>query len=847
MLLRHAWKELRAEPRFALLFVLNLALGLSGLIAMEAFRDSLGGSLRENARNLLAGDLSLASRRVLTPEETQTEKELAAHAEKTSRLVETFSMIQTPAGSRLVSLRAVGENYPLRGYVDLEKRGKISEGGAHPILGADRVWIDPDLARQLKLKIGDPLRLGAADFIVDDFMSFDPTQSFRALALAGRVVLSVEGLEKTGLIRPEGTVSWVRLYQLPAEENAENLARDWNAKFSDPAIQVKAAGQTADESGRMLAYLGDFLGLSALVALFLSSLGGAYLFRTWLVRRSRVLAMHQVLGLPFWRAAAVPALQSLLLASASVPLAVLLGQAELAALGALVSELSPVKLDVSLSPASILVAVIVATVGSVFVALPFLASLRAADARDLLGGRIPEPRFDLRSSLLFLPSLLLFYALAVFEAQSFRNAGLFCGALLASLGILLLAGWLLLRAFGWLAKKKEAFSWTLRQALLQLSRRGLNSLSVFVALALGTLLLNLLPQLRASLLTELENPEPGKLPSFFLFDIQEDQLASVQEKLSAMGLTLDNLSPLVRARLLTVNNEVFERRKNSDGFRTREEENEARFRNRGFNLSYRPGLTEAETLVEGAEVNPAAETPELSVEMRFAERLGMKLGDQLRFDVQGVEVTGKIVNFRRVKWTSFQPNFFVLFPEGVLDGAPKIFLGSLRDLPDAKKNQVQSLLASSFPNISVVDVKATVGRALDLINRMRWCLNLMSAISLFAGFVVLFSIVNRQAELRRWDVNLIRVLGAGAKDIRAQQFWEFGLLSSTAGAFGAFISILFTWVASYYLFDGTFTVALPPLLLSVVGTTALGLFVSWLGARQIWRRSAAELLQEQPL
>lgn len=844
MLLRHAWKELVAEPRFALLFLFNLALGLSGLVTMEAFRSSLSTSLQDNSRNLLAADVAITRRRPIDISETETQKKLAA--ESVTNLVETFSMVKSSAASRLVLLRAVGKGYPLRGYINLQAGRVIREGQAHSLLGDNRVWLDPDLGRTLKLKAGDSLTIGQAEFLVDDFVGYDPSQSFRALALAGRIVLTTEGLNRTGLIRPESTASYVSLFRLPEGQDASAIAKEWSKLFPDPAVQVKAAGEAAEDSARMLGYLGDFLGLSALVALFLSSLGSAYLFRTWLLRRSRVLAVHQVLGLKFWEAAAIPGIQAILLALASLPLAIFLGWLELSALKALISRLSPVEIAASISLSSIILAFAVAAGGSTLLALPFLSSLRSANSRDLLSGKIPEPKFHLRALLLFLPSGALLYFLAVFESQSFRTAGIFSASLLGALLFLLLAGAIFLKFLGWIGSRAKNYPWWIRQALLQLSRRGFNSLSAFVALALGALLLNLLPQLRHSLMAEVESPNQQKLPSLFLFDIQDDQITPLTEMLEAKGLKLENRSPMVRARLLQVNNKDFERSAGNEGFRTREEENEARFRNRGFNLSYRAALTEAETIVEGRPFAPGAEN-EISVEERFAERLGLKLGDLMKFDVQGVEVSGVIVNLRKVKWTSFQPNFFVLFQDGPLNDAPKIFLGSLRELAPAQKDLVQSALAEKFPNVSVVDVRATVSRALELADRMRWCLNLMSAISLFAGFVVLFSIANRQAELRRWDINLCKVLGAGASGIRAQQLCEFGILSFAAGAFGCLASLVISWVASYYLFGGVFSFDALPILVSILGTTILALAISWLGARHVWRSSPAELLQDQPL
>lgn len=843
MFLRQAWKEL--DRRFSLLFIANLALGLSGLIAMEAYRSSLSQSLADNAQNLLSADLSVSVRRPFQPKETELNAELAQKTEAQTEIIETFSMVQSDAGSRLVLLKGIGDRFPLRGYIDLGSR-RVGVEEASALLAGDKVWIDKDLARQLQLKKGSTILLGKHRFLIDDFISADPTQSFRALALSGRVVLSLESLKKTELLRPESTVSYVKLFRLEDFSQANPLAEEWAKKYPDSAVQVKAAGDSADDSGRMLSYLGDFLGLSALVALFLSSLGSAYLFRTWLLKRSKVFAIHQVLGWSFSQAVRIPFLQIFFLASISLPIAFFLGLVELRALQWLIQSLSPVEIKASISISSLVVALLVSTLGSVLLALPFVLSLKNQRPRELLSGFVPEPKWTKGSILSFLPALVFFAALSLYEARSWFLASLFLGSLLGSLVFLSTVGFLVLQLLKLFVPTFRALSWPLHQAALHLSRKGMHFLSAFTALSLGVLLLNLLPQLRSSLIAEVERPDQKTLPAFFLFDIQQDQLDTVKQSLQGAGTELENVSALVRARLLQVNGNAFERGKKEEGFRTREEETEARFRNRGFNLSYRNTLKDSETLVAGTPIDPKDDgIAQISLEKRFADRLDLKIGDVLRFDVQGVEVEGKVVNFRKVRWTSFQPNFFVVFEEGVLEEAPQIFLGSIVKATDL--DQIQNILAKDFPNVSVIDVKATVARGLDLMDKMRWCLNLMSLIALFAGAVVLFSIANRQAEVRVWEGNLLKVIGATKAEVRKQFCLEFLFLSATAGTFGALLSVGISWVSSTFLFEGAFSFASLPLLFSVVGTSLLGVFVAVLGGSAGWRRNPAEILNDSSL
>jgi putative ABC transport system permease protein len=838
--LQQAWKELTAQPRFALLFLFNLALGLSGLVTMDAFRHSIQSSLVENERALLSADLAVSVRRPFTEIEKNLLTETAKNSERQSEAVEFFTMVRGTSGARLAMVKAVDKNYPLAGSLELES-GKAGAGSASKLNGA---WVEKSLARQLDLEIGSELRIGESRFLVEEIVTLDPTQSFRGMAVAGKILIPLDRLEATGLLKAESTASFVRFFTFAKAETPESVLTPLKQKMGAD-VRVNTPKDAGEDSSRMLRYLADFLGLASLVALFLSSLGAAYLYHSWLQRRSRSFALYQVLGWSFKQSATIPLLQALLLALGSVPVALVLALLELNLLEQLVSLLSPVSLNAKITFATLVVAFFLPAMASVLLALPFLAGLRSVQLRELLGGSLPAPSLHPRL-LWIVPALLVFYALALWQAQSYRNAALFCGALLFSLLLLAALAWLLLQFCKRIAQIK-ALGWTMRHALLHLSRGGGGSMAVFVALSIGALLINLLPQLRSSLLAELEAPGKSALPSIFFFDIQEEQLDPLLATLKEQNLSLKYLSPLVRARLLTINGNAFERAATEEGFRTREEETEARFRNRGFNLSYRRELADSEEIISGRAFQPVAtegQMAEISVETRFASRIGLKIGDKLRFDVQGVEVDGVVVNLRKVRWTSFQPNFFLVFQDGPLNGAPKSYLAALPPLEENKKMSLLNQLADRFPNISAVDVRATIERALDLLERMRWALHLMAAISLFAGLVVLYAITQRQAELRRWDMNICKILGARATELRSLLLREFFLLGFFASAFGALLSVAFTWVLARWIFEGNFRVELATLFGSILLTSGLALAIAWIGSWRVWRSNPAELLSE---
>jgi putative ABC transport system permease protein len=367
---------------------------------------------------------------------------------------------------------------------------------------------------------------------------------------------------------------------------------------------------------------------------------------------------------------------------------------------------------------------------------------------------------------------------------------------------------------------------------------------------LGSLLINILPQLTTSLENEFKTESTSKIPSLFLFDIQDDQVQPVKALLEQEQIHDLGFSPMVRARILKINDQDYERKIEGDGFRTREEEAEARFRNRGVNLSYREKISDSEEITDGKPFSGVFDSikqkyPEISMEYKYAQRLGVKMGDILKFDVQGVEVEGQVINFRKVKWTSFQPNFFILLQEGVLNDAPKTFITALPKLPEKRKAELQSLIAQKFGNVSIIDVQRTVNEILKIGDQMNWSMELMAALALFTGYVVLYSIVSSQVRLRRWELNMLKVVGASFSDITQYMIIEFLVLAFAAGLIGSGLSVLVSYCISYYVFEGSFVLNWIYPLATAVGVCILSAFVAYLASRRVVHESPLVILQEE--
>lgn len=847
---RLSWRELRNSKLFSLFFVFNLTLGLLGFVVLDTFKVALEQSLSARSKELLSADLAVGSRRELTEEESSLIDTSLPYGTKTGRLVEMYTMASSPVASRLVQLVAIDQSYPFFGEFSLENAGVIKTGAPRAILSSPIAWVYPELGLQLGIKKGDHLKMGDQEFVLGDFIRADSGTAWRGFDLATRVYIGLPQLGATHLIRKGSVLNYSRLYLLPEQASADDLKKTLNDRLTDPSLQVKTYKDASEEIGRLLRILNDYLGLVALVALFLASIGSGYLFRSFISRRTREIAILTSLGVHPREARMIYILNLMMMGALASLVTVLAAWAILPPLGWFVSPFLPFPIELHLLARTVLLSTLMGIFGSVLVCYPLL--VRIKDLRPILlfqESDFPSLKFGSREWLAVIPASIAFYALSIWQAHSLKVGSMFIGSLLGSLLVLSAAGALAFRGLGVLEKRAGL---RVRSAIRSLRRNLFSSMSCFVAIGIGSLLINLIPAVQENLEQELKKPPTGDTPSLFLYDIQEEQVEPLESEMKQLGQPLLDLSPLVRARLKSINGEPYERVSVDGKFSTREEEQEARSRNRGFNLSYRTGYSPAEHRIAGHDfsgkftgnLQDAAAVSEISVEKRFAERVHLKLGDLLVFDVQGIPVQARIINFRKVSWTSFRPNFFILFQPGVLDSAPKTFLAAIPKVEVDEKVKIQNDLVKKFPNISMVDMGDVVQKILEIFNQMTLALRVMAGLSFFSGLIVLYSIANHQAESRRMESNLWKILGAGSWDIQSMVALEFLVLGLLASAFGVAISYAMTWLLVTAVFDADWFFAFHRQALSIALITMLCLLTAALATRRVMVQKPAELLGE---
>ncbi len=780
--------SVRRQKPLYILWIFSLAAAVSGLLVVDVFRHSLTGTLTSQGRKILTADASLSARRMLSDDEVDALKKQMPGAE-TARLTEMFAMVSAQNESRLTLMRFISDEYPLAGDLTLQ-------GEAAPVHGRDlgekpTAWAAGDLFSLLDLKPGASVKIGNQEFKLERALDKDSSQTFRMGNMAPRIYVHRKYMTATGLVQYGSTLT--DNFFAATARPPETLKADLEKSFKDPGLQITVPADLEQGSLRLLSRLLDYLGLTGLVTLSLGWIGVYYLGRRWLALEAKSSGVLKCLGL------SSKELQNLLLLKLAAILScgVLLGGAIawLLAHGLLpfVRDSLPAGFQLIWSWKNTALLLIVGPMAGLILLRSAIHDLAFEKPLDLFQERTQSAKVNILGVAVLLASVAaLFMLLTFMQARSWLVTGTFIGALSASVVVVAAIAFGFIRV---IAKvRRPGWGWQAHLFSAQWVRRAGTSLLLITVSALAGLLSQLLPHLEKTLVGELNSPAGVERPALFMVDIQDEQLAPLKDFLSEKGLEVAKDAPFVRARIISVNDQEFERGQAAGAMSTREEENDARFRNRGVNLSYRKELSDSESIVEGKEWKDlTVDPPEIAVEAAYAKRLNLKMNDSLLFDVQGIEIRAKIAAIRKINWESFNPNFFIQFPDGVLNDAPKTWIMAVKKHPSFTPPQMQTLITKKFPNVTSINVSEALDSATQLIGQLSSGMKMASRLSLGLGIFVFLMILLFQLISARRDWRQLLVLGLTARQVWLLQVLNYGLLCLFGTLIGAVLSTAVAW------------------------------------------------------
>ncbi|SHE37102.1 putative ABC transport system permease protein [Modicisalibacter ilicicola DSM 19980] len=771
-------RDLRASDVRALFVALALAVAASTMIGF--FLDRLDRGLTRQAGQLVGGDIKLEQGK---PFDSDLRRQLEEAGLTLADQVDLVSMASRDASFQPASLKVVDGAYPLYGKVRVDLGGGIEEVAHGPSPGS--IWIAPRLAQLLDVGIGESVQVGQSRFPVSGLIEREPDQSAGFGSFNPRLMMHLDDLEATGLVRPGSRVE----YELLAKGPPQAVARveDLLARLERQGVEIEDVREDRPQLGNALERAEKYLSLAGLAAVLLAGVAVAMATRRYVDRHLDTAALLRCFGASQRQLTQLFALQLLWLALSASIIGALLGLAGQAGLLALLTRFLPLELP----PPGILpllLGILTALAVLVGFAGPTLLRLKQVSALKVLRREL-DPLPASAWLVVGVASLVFGGLLWLYSGDFMLSLGLLLGGL-AALVVLWTLGWLLLgavlRLAGRFGNGAGGAAQALRLGARQLARRRQASLGQLLAFAVTFAAMAIITLVRGDLLTTWQAQLPEDTPNYFAINIQPDERDGFTDILNAGDASRSALYPMVRGRIVAINDQspedVVPPESRGDNALRRE-----------LNLTWKEEVPTGNRVVKGswfasdAAASPADGTVPISMEDGLAERFGVDLGDTLTFSIGGADITGEITSLRNLDWDSFRPNFYIVFPPEVLErfGHSYITAFHVEDGSD-----VPGKLVSAYPGVSLINVEAILGRVRELLSQVTRAVEFVLAFVLLAGVSVLYAALTASHTLRTHESGLLRVFGAGGRLISRIQGVEFALLGFTSGLMGALLAEL---------------------------------------------------------
>jgi putative ABC transport system permease protein len=837
-----AAREVRASPRRLLLLTASVAVGVAALVAINSFTANLRDSVRRQAQALLGADLSLESRQPLPPSAERLIDTLIGRGAEQARVTNFSAMGYVPRteGTRLVQVAAVRGAYPFYGEIrtDPAPAWAAFQRGRHAV-------VDPALLAALQARVGDTLALGEARFVITGTVASAPGNVGLRAAFGPRVFIPAQYLKETGLLGFGARAEYEAYLRLPDGIAAQAIAEERGPALRADRVRVRTVEDDRERLNETLSRLTGYLGLVALIALLLGGIGVASAVVVFIRQRLDTIAVLRCLGASGARVLAVYGAEAAGMALAGSGLGALAGVLFQQALPGLLADLLPVDVETSLSWSAIGLGVGMGLwVALVFALFPLLGVRRvpplAALRRDYETEARPRDPWRWVVALALAASTV---ALAALQVGSGRQGAIFAGGVAVALLALWAASWALVRgARRWLP---EGLPYLWRQGLSNLHRPSNQTVTIVLAIGFGAFLLGTLVLVQLNLLDQLRLTGGSARPNLVLFDIQPDQLPAVERSLREAGLSAAVPVPIVPMRIASVRGQPVQRMLADSGAPA------AWALRREYRSTYRDTLVASERLAAGRWWDPDGPVPpaggetrhRVSMETGLAEEIGIGVGDEVVWDVQGVQIPTRVASLREVDWARFEPNFFVVFEPGALEGAPHTLVTLTRIERPADRGAFQRRLAERLPNVTTLDL-SVVQEALErLVDRVVLAIRFMAGFTLATGTLVLVGALATSRFQRIREGALLRTLGATRGQIFRIVLAEYFALGAMAAVVAAALSIAAAWALARWVFDGRFSPQPLSLALLVLGVVTLTVVVGLLNSREVIRRTPLEVLR----
>ena len=821
-----SWRLLAREWRSGELGILlaALVLAVSVVVGVSSFVDRLQSALLSESARFLAADMVVVSRTPIPEEWIDQAEQMTL---QTSLGVGFPSMAVADADHMaLVSVKAVSAGYPLRGELlwSDEAYGDILRDGAIPEQG--EVWLAPRLFALLGLTTGDTLMVGEANLTVTGAVRGEPDATTAVFGFGPRLLMNTVDIPSTGVVQPGSRVGYRLLISGDRDLISEYEA--WVSPLLGQGQRLDSVEGSQPRIGDTLDRARGFLLLAGSLAVVLAAAAITLASRRFGERHTQYVAILKSLGAQSHDISRLYATSLGLMGVAGTAVGCLLGWILQEAFIGLLGSLLPVTPGAA-GVEPILIGAVTAMVCIVFFAWPPLRRLGEASPLRVL-------RADIGMHEAQRPQDYLFGGLSIIGLMWWYSGSVAVTlAVVAGLAVVMGLGFLAARGLLSGGRRVGGFAGSIwRVALAGLQRRGRANALQMVIFAMAIMLMLLLSVVRSSLIGQWQAQLPDDAPNHFLLNLAPEERPVLEQFFAQRGVATETLYPMTRGRIFSVNAETLPEWEEVEG--------DDAPRQREANFTWSDELPTGNVLVAGDWWQPADTTSWVSLEEDFAAGIGASVGDRLSMRIGADTFDAEVRSIRKVDWQSMRPNFFVVFPRAVLERYPGMYMTSFRLLPTQKP--VLNELVRELPTVTVIELDIVIKEMRSVVDQVARALELVLAVILVAGSLVLISGVRSSLDARLKESALMRALGARQRLVLGTLWIEFLVLGGLAGALASVGAEVAAWGLQTRVFDMTWA---PTVTMWWLGPTVGAVIVGALGVwscRRVVRVPPIQLLRE---
>ena len=805
-----------------LLFALIIA--VTSMTSIGLFIKRIDNVMLDQSGEFLGANLVLQSPKKISSETIDYAHNLNLN---TSHSLSFSSVIVANNNFQLSHIKAVDKHYPLLSHIKTsdDLYGNETQRNNGPIAG--EVWLVPRLFSLLDIKLGDTIELGERLLTVSAVLKYDPGQAFSFMSIAPKLLMNINDVESTGIVQPGSRLTY--MVGITGKQSNRSIFEKWLSPKLNASQKIMGGTEGSEAVNSAMQKGKQYLSLASMLSVMLSGIAIAIAANRYGERHYNQAALMRCMGAQQKNIIRIFSSQLLILGVIASGIGCLLGYASQQIIATLLKDFFNSALPAAnLSP--LFNGFISGLITLFCFSLPSLLRLKSIPPLKVLRDDLAP----LSLSLWFIYGLAIICIVGIMWWQSGELqltimvllGSIACGAALFVISTLLVT-------ISKLILPGLSGPWKI--GLQQIIRHKKQNQLQMLALGLSLMILMLIFLIRNDLMMRWQNQLPEQAPNHFIINIQNNEVTPIKSYLQNNNVQTEGVYPMVRGRIIKINGvDILDRITNNKKL--------DQSLKRELNLSWNNSVQANNQIISGTWWNKDTQgKPYISIESGLAKRLNIDIGDSITFNVADQELSASILNIRSVQWDSFQPNFFIIFPDGIINDFPATYISSF--YLSSKDKQLLNDIIKKFPTITVLEIDDIMNQVKAIMQQVSSTIGYVMLFVLLSGIVVLSAAMQSSMEVRIHSSVIMRTLGAKKSFLQRSHLTEFALLGYLSGL----LAVIGTEIISYFLYTRIFNLSFElHFMLWVYGplfTSILITMISLFYMREITKYSPTKVLR----